>query len=346
MTGQQQGASRFLAVPLWLGLALLTPAFGQIGITMKLDRGEHHDKYLQYEPVWAEITLRNDTGNTLVFDATSAENRMGLDIETSEGVRLPQANKKFNPAANLILGAGESRTLKLMLNDLYNLNAVGSYKVTAKVGHARLPHVYYSDPPKALQVVKGSVVWTKTFGLPTADASAPIRSRQASILIFSDGRHDIYAVQTEDDKNVYGLVRLGPRFIGNKPQCDVDGFGNIHTLILIRPRLMEYRVFDGALKQKLHRYYAVESDMPSLRRDPDIGRISVSGGRPAVEGKDYQLADLKVEEIEIFRPAVTPPTATPADQPAPPAVDGGRITTPLDGQAPQETPGKGAAGSK
>ena len=43
--------------------ALCSAAFGQIGIWVKAD----HKHYLRYEPVEVAVTLRNYSGNTLVF---------------------------------------------------------------------------------------------------------------------------------------------------------------------------------------------------------------------------------------------------------------------------------------
>jgi hypothetical protein len=316
-----------LAAAVWLGIGCLAPVFGQIGIGLTLDRSQNHDKYLQYEPVWAEVTLRNNTGNSLVFDAASPDNSLDIQVETSDGLRLDPRNKA-NLAAGLILGPGESRTLKVMLNSIYNLNEAGSYKVTASISHARLSNRYYSEP-RTLRVVKGECVWSKDFGMPAENAGAAIAERKVSILLFSDGRNDAYAVQVEDSKNVYGLTRIGPRFVGNKPQCDIDAFSNIHTLMLIRPRLVEYRVFDCNLKQKQRRYIAVDGDMPVLRRDPDIGRVQVIGGRPAIEGKDYQIEDVTPQaETPAAKPAVPPATPPPsAATPLPSAAGAAKVGT-------------------
>ncbi len=325
-----------VAAAAWLGIGFLAPVFGQIAVGVTLDRSQNRDKYLQYEPVWAEVSLRNNTGNSLVFDAASPDNRLEIQVETADGLRLDLRDKAVNLAGGLILGPGESRTLKVMLNSLYNLNNPGNYKVTASISHARLSNRYFSAP-RVLQVVKGECVWSKDFGLPAENPTAPIAERKVSILLFPDGRNDTYALQVEDSKSVYGLVRLGPRFTGSKPQCDVDAFSNIHSLMLIRPRLMEYRVFDCNLKQKQHRYIAVDEDNPVLRRDPDIGRILVVGGRTAVEGKDYQLEDVTPPGETPAAKPVKPP-ASPAKTPEAPAPAGGarggaaeRATAPIAG---------------
>jgi hypothetical protein len=34
-----------------------------------------------------------------------------------------------------------------------------------------------------------------------------------------------------------------------------------------------------------------DTSVPSLQRDPEIGRITVVGGRPAVEGVDYNVEE-------------------------------------------------------
>ena len=317
-------ALRHVAVAVWLAAGFLTPVFGQIGIGLKLDR----HKYLSYEPIQAEITLRNDTGNTLVFDANSKENRLLLNVEDDHGLHI-QPRTQTNVVAGLILGAGETRKLQFALNALFGMNRPGMYKVTAQVGHVRLSGMY-EDGPVTVPVISGISVWSREFGLPVDNSGDPIALRKVSLLIFPDGKHDLYALQLEDEKSVYGVVRLGPRFGANRPQCEVDAFSNIHVLHLIRPRLVEYRVLDCNFNPKVHRYYTVNNASPKLQRDAEIGQIMVVGGELAVEGRDYTLADINQDDADI--PATNHPPADPVA--APPAMlpdlDVKRSTAPID----------------
>lgn len=316
---------RPVAVAAWLAFGLLVPAFGQVGIGLKVDR----QKYLSYEPIQAEITLRNDTGNSLVFDENSKENRLVLAVEDSDGLRV-QPRVQANVVSGLILGAGETRKLKFTLNSLYAMNRPGVYKVTAQIGHVRLSGMYEAAPV-AVSVISGILVWSREFGLPSENAGDAIASRKVSLLIFPDGKRDLYAVQLEDDASVYGVIRLGPRFGGNRPQCEVDAFSNIHILHLIRPRLVEYRVLDCNFNSKVHRYYAVDASAPKLQRDPEIGQIMVAGGRLAVEGSDYTVEEFKKDDADRPLDRRLPPLETMATTPVAPAdLDVTRSTAPLD----------------
>ena len=313
-----------VTVAAWLALGLCVPVFGQIGIGIKFDR----PKYLSYEPIQAEITLRNDTGNTLVFDENSKENRLNLTVEDSDGLRV-QPRTKTNIIAGLILGSGETRKLRFTLNNLYGMNRPGTYQVTVQVGHVRLSGMYETGPV-TVSVISGILVWNREFGLPADNTGDAIASRKVSLLVFPDGKRDLYALQLEDEESVYGVIRLGPCFGGNKPQCEVDAFSNIHVLHLIRPRLVEYRVLDSNFAPKVHRYYTVGETAPKLQRDPEIGQIMVAGGRLAVEGVDYTMEEFAKDGAE--KPSGNRlPVAPAATAPVAPAnLDVERSTAPLE----------------
>lgn len=290
---------------------LSLPAAAQIGINLKTDRA----KYFRYEPIQADVTLRNVTGNPLLFgEGDAQEGYLKITIEDAQGAQLIADDPKINPAAGLILGAGETKSVTIMLNELFDLQKEGSYTVRAVVGHARLANDFRSDPV-TVTVTAGRLVWSRGFGIPTTDSTKPIVSRKASLFLFPDQKHDLYALFLEDDRVVYGVVRLGPRISGATPQCDVDALSNIHVLVMTKPRLVDYQVYDSNLRLKQRRFYMVDSSVPMLQRDPDVGRVMVVGGRLAQEGTDYTLEDTKEGGATGAPPGDAPgapaPPATP-----------------------------------
>ncbi len=288
-------AGRGRTVALFL-LALLAAggAGAQVGINLKTDR----TKYFRYEPVWAEVTLCNFTANPLAFGTDDAPaGHLRFTAESKDGLPLAPTDPKANPVAGLRLGAGETKTLKLKLSELFNVQKDGIYVVTAQVGHERLSQDYRSESV-AISVNGGQVVWTREFGLPAPVSKQTIPSRRATLVVFPDGKHDQFALQVEDDRMVYGLVRIGARISGSPPQCDVDAFSSIHVLFMSRPRLADYRVYDWDLTLKQTKLFMMDASAPMLSRDPDVGRVMVSGGRLAIEGRDYTLDELGKDEVE------------------------------------------------
>jgi len=293
-------------------LASTVSSFGQIGIGLTADRR----KYLRYEPINMKVTLRNYTGNTLVFGLDPKEGSLRFKITRSDHRPVRMMSSDANPAAGLILGTGETKTLNLAINGLFDMQWIGTYRIQAVVRHPRLSNDYISDPV-SIDVRGGLVCWRQSVGIPASSSTMRIQPREASLVLFHADVGDIYCLRVEDKQKVYGVVRLGSKVAGGKPECDVDAISSIHVLLLVRPRLYAYRVYDYNLKLRQDRYYILDHSTPHLVRDAEIGRITVKGGRAAVEGVDYRLD----------RP-VLPGTAVPGDASAAKrgAVEPGRAT--------------------
>ena len=282
-----------------LGVMVLSgfPASAQIGISLSLDR----HRYLRYEPIYATVTVRNYAGNTLVFGLDKDSGRLWFQIEREDGRSVDPFRPDVNPASGLILGAGETKTLTLTLNTLYPLTDEGLYRVRVRISHPRLRHDYISDQVE-IEIRDGIVIWKQRVGLPTSDPGQPIRYRDFQLLLFHADKGEVYCLRSRDDRCIYGVIRLGPRIAGVEPQCDVDAVSNVHVLFMIRPRLCAYRVYSPDLELRLDRYYMVEQTMPRLVRDPELGRVRVVGGRPAIPGVDFVLdKENRVTDTGEFR---------------------------------------------
>ena len=307
------------------GVLCCQHADAQIGIQIEADR----EKYVRYEPVKLTVTLRNYTGNTLIFGLDrDTEGSLDFLVETPEGLPIRQLDRDANPVAGLVLGTGETKSLTLTLNNLYDMQSEGVYIVAAQVGHPRLQNDYRSNE-HSLEVRTGLVLWEQMVGIPAAERSDRIQSRKITLMMFRDKKGEIYCLRSEDEGYVYGVVRLGPRIAGSEPQCDVDSVSNVHVLFLIRPRLYAYRVYDYNLELRQEKYYVLEDYPPRLDRDQDIGRITVVGGRTAVEGQDFRL------DRNAGKPA-----SAPVAEAAP-----GENSAPAETDKPDKTSGKDGLGS-
>lgn len=321
-------------------------AAAQIGIGIKTDR----TRYLQYEPVKVQVTLRNDTGNALIFpEDDQGKSYLRIRVDNREGMPVKTLQPgKANFAAGLVLGAGETKTLHLVVNDVADIQDEGVYQIFAEVGHDRLARDYRSET-LIFQVSSGLPVWSREIGMPATDTTSRIAPRKVSLLLFQESDRYRFALQMEDDAKVYGIVRLGPRISGFPPQCDVDSYSNIHILTMARPRLVQYRIFDNSLVLKQDRYYVMLSDsIPKLQRDPAIGRVMVAGGREAVAGKDYIVDDLPKADDDAPAPAPVNENSGPAAVPRPAAASTSSavepVATPLE--PADSTPSGKASGTR
>lgn len=289
------------------GLALLSAvvAHAQLGIDLKTDRL----KYVTYEPIRVTVTLRNYSGNTLVF-GLDPKTQGSLDFSVSRESTAPvrPLDEGASPVSGLVLGAGETKTLTLGVNTLYDMQEEGTYDIFAQIGHPQLENDFRSDAV-SVEIRHGTTIWTRSVGKPGREQGRSIASRQVSLLLFHDKDGDVYCLRVEDGEFVYRVVRLGRRVIGSSPQCDVDAISSIHVLFPVRPRLYVHQVYDYDVKLKQERHYVLEGPVPRFHRDPDVGRIMVVGGRPAVRGVDFMYAEDDGGASEAPHPAAQLPTS-------------------------------------
>ncbi len=275
---------------------------GQITVSVTTDRSN----YIDYEPIRATVTLKNNSGHLLNFsDSQDNGGFLAFHVQNFRGIAARRADTTLNPVENLILGPGVSKTLTILLTDFFEVNATEDYELTARIGHRRLPSDYISSPV-TFHVQTGVIVWENYVGLPGDSLDDSIRSRKCTLRLFHVGSGDIYYLQIEDDGFVYSVYRLGPKVHGVKPHCDIDALSRIHLLLQTAPRLFNYWVFDHNGKLKIRNVYMITQTVPRLLSDPDVGRIMVAGGRVAVNGVDFNRQDdideAPIEPIETILP--------------------------------------------
>lgn len=261
-------------------------AMAQIALDLQVEQ----QRYLRFEPIEVKLTVTNLSGNSLEFggDTTDTQGRIAFKIVTASGREPRLTDAIGNPANGLSLAPGAAKTLRIRLDQYYDMQKEDGYTVTALLDHGRLPRRHLSHPVR-VEVQDGLPILTKNIGLPTERKSGLIKALQISLLRFADMDEDIYAMRAEDDDSVYGVFRLGSYIDGEKPQMELDDNSLIHVLLQIRPRLYVYYIFgfDGRnpkLRQKRF-YISADGAPPSLNKDS--GYLRVIHGKIAREGIDY-----------------------------------------------------------
>lgn len=270
---------KLLLLLLMLGAPLV---HAQIGMQISTP----HSRYLVYEKIPIKLTLRNYSGNTLVF---TKENKGSLSfmVRTRSGSSVVQIDPSANPMEGMIFAPGESKTLNLIINQLFDLQRPTFYNITACVNHPRLPNTYVSKE-LSFEVKQGAVLSSRIIGLPTAKESDPIHSITASIVRFNNGKEELYCLRIDDDEQVYGTFRIGPFMNGTPPQLDADSTSAIHVLVQLRPKLFSYTVYailNGEAVIRQQRYYIPNGGTPQLSRAS--GYIKVLYATQAIEGRDF-----------------------------------------------------------
>jgi hypothetical protein len=181
-------------------------------------------------------------------------------------------------------------------------------------------------------------VWNRIIGVPDImikENEKIVATRRAQVVTFYDGINKFYSLVVDDDKYIYGVVRLG-HDIGNfPPQCEVDGFSRIHILIQISPQVYSYFLFDYNAELDEKEVYIRDGVSPQLVRDPEEGTVLVVGGRKGVKDVDY---------VEKDGMPVPPNAPTPEPEPQfridtdPDARPGNTHDEPASAPAPEAEP--------
>lgn len=261
---------------------LSTAVQAQVSLSLKADK----QRYLRYEKVNVRLTVRNYSGNTLVFN--NSEDRIFFDVSQIGGPSARAFDKQANPAAGLVLGPGEAKTLVIAIDTLFDMQKEGNYTITAYLNHSRLTRTHVSKEV-SVEVRDGKILMERNIGLPAVREDEVIKSIRLQLLKFRDIDDTIYCLRAEDDENVYATIRLGPYIDGDAPMMDIDGTSTVHVLLQARPRIYIYTIlgFVGRnLKVRQQRNYTLDNGaVPYLQRRGD--RVLLRNGRIAIEGVDF-----------------------------------------------------------
>ena len=278
---------RIVAIFAFLAASLACQA--QIGMRLDTKNGT---KFIRYEPVEMSLVVRNETSNTFVFsnEEGPSKGKIFLEVRSESKWEGNYVNAKVNLAQDLVLGAGEQRELTgIILNSLYNLEKEGSYTVTAVLTHARLKHNLKSRPVR-IEIREGILQKSITIGLPAENINDPIKTLKVSLFVVNEEPDRMYCLRVEDEKNVYGVKRLGEYIHGDAPQLVFDGY-TLHILLQVRPRLYSYISYSFKGTKMIHptqKYYLSSNGLPPTL-DRSSGYVKLINARLAIDGVDYRM---------------------------------------------------------
>jgi len=260
------------------------PLSGQLKVGLRFNR----NKYMQYEHVYACVTIRNDSGKPLLFGSRpELQGFVLFDVRDSSNRLIFRSKDAEISVQGLYLAPGEIKNMIIPLHRYYDLRKEGTYYVHAYVSHNRLPREYRSSS-QVLRVSAGAVIWKRTVGIPKhdGDESGSIE-RTYSICKVDGDQVKYYYLRVEDNGKVYAVTRLGVVQSHADLQAQVDMLSRLHMLIPVAPKIFHYMAFnaDGTLLE--NSYWKVFGTVPMLYRNPKNGTVTRMGGEPAKKGVDY-----------------------------------------------------------
>lgn len=252
--------------------------------------------YLQYEPVYLRITMRNVSGHPLAFGENEGlRGRLRFEINApgrNQFARL--AGNEYPTMRGVILQPGTSRIFTFNVSNYYNLKQLGNYSLRAILSHPQLKAEYGSNQVH-FTVVKGLVQWESTVGVPKIGTQSrgsqneTIETRKYSILSYNTGRAFFHALMIEDEERVY-MVRKIALDLGRNlpPRCAIDDLSRLNIIAAASPKVYIYYQFDTNGKLEKRDVRIKTDTTPRLVVNKELGTVIVDGGRVARRDLDYE----------------------------------------------------------
>lgn len=259
----------------------------QLGIDVELN----HHNYLQYENIFANITLRNYSGHAIAFgESKEMQGKLTFEITNDQGSFCLTKGREKPLLTGIVLAPGATKQMTVNLNNYYVMTTPGQYRVLANVTHAQFKTTYASKPT-TFSISQGVTIWQRIVGVPALtgkeNTEGKIPSRIYKIISLFDGKNKLFYLMIEDEKNIYSIKRIGYEMGGKIPECEIDSLSRIHVLQRLSSTIFVYLLYDinGTLEQKA--VYKKGDTSPTLVRNPENGMVVISGGEKATKNQDY-----------------------------------------------------------
>ena len=301
---------RILLALCLLSLAAVPELRAQLGLEISLNRSV----YMRYEPIYACVKIRNDSGRPLLFGKDPRlQGFILFEIRDSRGRVVPQRPDADISVTGLLLGPGEVKSMIIPIQKYYNLDRCDNYSINVFVSHNRLPEEYQSRDTY-FRIDTGIKIWSRTVGMADVtgqiSGDTPAKERTYTICALSEGSSKFYYLLVEDKENTYGVMRIGKEIGREKFTAEVDMLSRIHLLMPISPRVFHYLSFSIDGETIDNSYWKTTSTIPMLYRDPKSGMVARIGGAEARVGIDFRdpnrgtvtAAQILSENVDSFQP--------------------------------------------
>jgi hypothetical protein len=243
------------------------------------------DQYLPGETLVLKVRITNDSGQNLTFGKD--DEWLALNVETSDHFVVGK-HGSVPVKGEFTLESSTTGTKKVDIAPYFELTRPGRYLVSAIVNLPQWNQSYQSRAA-SFDVIKGSPVWEKDFGVPSTAKEgdgAPEFRRYALVETVHSKVLKLYfrLTDTRDDR-VYRIYLLGPMVAFGNLEPQLDKFSNLHVLYQSAGRSFIHCLInpDGLLIAR--ESYELVDTRPALRAQPD-GRIIVVGGQRRVSPND------------------------------------------------------------
>ncbi len=261
-----------IILALLFSLAWLPGAVGQLLVEVRLEK----EQYLAGEALPVSVRVINRSGQTLKLGDEA--DWLTFSVESRDSF-IVSKNGEAPVLGEFTLENSKVGTKRVDLAPYFALTRTGRYRITASV-RIRQWAAQATSPPKDFDIVEGTKIWTREFGVPTGGANLPPEMRRYTLLQANLLRSEIRLYFRLSDANQSELLKvfsLGQMVSFGRPEAEMDGRSRLHVLHQNGAHTSLYTVLspDGeVVTQQLYDFFETRA---RLRLDRE-GNISVAGG--------------------------------------------------------------------
>ena len=257
-------------------------------IAMKIELSRKN--YIEYEAVYAKLTMRNDSGHVLAFGAhEKLRGSVSFEISDEYNNLIKRRNQQKIDIIGTIIKPGETKQMIINLGKFYDTMPAAKYNIIAYIKHAQLPQQYQSNRAY-FNITKGHVIWERTVGIPEfvkSSRSKKINSRSYKLKTMFDGIDEIIFLTVESKKMIYSVHKVGYTIGESPPKCEIDLLSRLHLLLPMSAKVFTYFIFDINGKLEKREIYKRTTTIPILVRNHKNGMVVIAGGMLARKNLDY-----------------------------------------------------------
>lgn len=283
-------------------LIALSPVFAQLAMVLT----PNQTTYMQYEPIYMHLRVRNDSGRPVVFGMNrQLQAKLHFEITDLNGKVVKDfSSEPIVMSKGKVINPGQIGDIVLKFSHYFPLNKKGHYRIHAYISHPMFKDQFKSNDVR-IEITTGVVIWKRTLGIPDGKLSAGGKvistdsSRTFYIRKLIDGKGQYYYCTLEDQSKMYQVFRMGPAIGIDRPVCLTDMSGALHILTNVAPKIYKYYKVDitGEMLDD-GKYYKTTKTRPELIKNNE-GKIYVSGGAPAVANVDYLVREKSYKDFAV-----------------------------------------------
>lgn len=296
---------------------LASGCLAQVTVEVVFDQ----EQFLRNESLPVRVRIANYSGQTLRLGAEPD----WLSFVVEGARREPLGQIAPLPSSDPVnLENTKVANARLDLMPYYDVGQAGTYRLTAMV---RIPELNgrVSSTPQMFQIVSGTTLWEKEFGVPLAN---PPQMRKFALqqATFLKQLRLYVRLSTPDDTKVFKVVSLGGMVSFARPETQMDTLSHLHVLFQNGARSFFYGVItpEGDLiTRQTHEYTETR---PRLRRNA-ADHIVVAGGQRLYYASDIppsepvSLMPVSTNTLSTNVPLMSPVWTNPPAAPNPPPTE-------------------------